>query len=207
MNILPLLALGALIFASKKKSEATVRVVSKMPDLKPLPVFNEAQVFADAPVVTPAAHAQEDAFKSADDEAAKESQVPSLEAWGGTAPLPSKPQFVVQPPLELDAEQNDAVSPAPVPVTPGQASEAAASNPGMPVDEVVQADPVAAARELASYVANNRGRGAKLGTKSAPSDAVRALQQQMGVEPADGIYGPQTRARGQSLGVSMPARS
>lgn len=214
MSMLPLLALGAvLLFAGKKKkSEATVRVVEQQPPLKPLPVFDEAAVFDTPTSVRKEAELQQPSdsvFRQADATAAKESQAADLSQWGSD-PLPQKtPQGtvnVVQPPLEMSEDQSEAVMQQPVPITPGQASEAAAQNPGLPVDEVVPADPNAAARELASYVTKNKGKGAKLGTKAAPSDVVRALQAQMGGLVTDGIYGPATRERGKALGVTMPPR-
>ena len=49
-------------------------------------------------------------------------------------------------------------------------------------------------------------RGAELGTKGAPNGQVKAAQLDMGIT-ADGIYGPDTRKRGQQLsGVSFPPR-
>jgi hypothetical protein len=195
MSMPALLALVALGYAlSRKKKapeEATFRVVERPPELKPLPAFKE-----------------DDVFGKADKAASQESEVQNIDQWSNEPAPPRAPSVqVVQPPPEMDAEQNAPESPPVVPIEPGQAAQAAAINPGVPLEEVVRADPAVAARELAQYVSRNRGKGAKLGTKGGPSPAVRALQMQMGVEPADGIYGPQTRAKGESLGVSMPGRT
>ena len=51
-------------------------------------------------------------------------------------------------------------------------------------------------------------RGPELGVKGSPSGAVKAAQIDMGVTPADGIYGPETRAKGKQLiGTTFPART
>jgi hypothetical protein len=69
--------------------------------------------------------------------------------------------------------------------------------------------PIRAAQELHDYarkaIANRQG--ALLGTKTRPNAFVRGAQLDMGVTPADGIYGPATRTRGQQLlRKSFPAR-
>lgn len=214
MSALPLLALGALFLLTRKKSDgATTRVVSKSPELPPLKPFTTDEVFpeqAAKPAASP--EASPEVFPAAQVPQEHAENTPAqVEQWGPPpAPVPSEsqPVQVVQPPPEMDAAQDQVEQTPPVPIEPGQAAQAAALNPGTPIEEVMRPDPVAAARELAAYVAENRGKGAKLGTKGAPSNAVKALQLQMGGGlVADGIYGPKTRARGQELGVSMPPRS
>ena len=71
-------------------------------------------------------------------------------------------------------------------------------------------DPAQAAQDLYNYVkkAIASKQTALLGTKSRPNPFVRTAQRDMGLIPADGIYGPATRARGKSIlkGVNFPAR-
>jgi hypothetical protein len=64
--------------------------------------------------------------------------------------------------------------------------------------------PAAAANDLLAYF--NAGR--PLGTRNAPSTFVQAAQRDMGGLVADGIYGPNTRTRGQALiGKAFPPRT
>lgn len=66
-----------------------------------------------------------------------------------------------------------------------------------------------AARDLLAYVQASTGgdRGSKLGYKGRPNAFVQAAQTDMGGLTADGIYGPDTRARGKALlGKSFPPR-
>lgn len=58
-----------------------------------------------------------------------------------------------------------------------------------------------AAWKLYDYVKTNAG---PLGTRGAPSAAMKSFQQQMGGLNADGIYGPKTRARAKALGAPDP---
>lgn len=219
MSALPLLALGALLLLTRKKSDgATTRVVSKSPDLPPLPVYTTEQVFPEAAApaaaapAAPAAEVSPEVFPAAQQPQEHAENTPAaVDQWGPPAapvPSPSNPVAVVQPPPEMDAAQEQPEQTPPVPIEPGQAAQAAAMNPGAPIEEVMRPDPVAAARELAEYAAANKGKGAKLGTKGAPSSTVKALQLQMGGGlVADGIYGPKTRDRGRELGVTMPPRA
>lgn len=205
MSLGPLLALAAgfWLLSSNKKKGATVRVHSREPESvtreleKQLPVFTEEQVFGPREV----------------------KQVEPLPIVD--APPTSSPQPVPAVPEEMQRQEEqvfDAMPIEPGPVAVEQVPAPVQSDSPEPVQvedvepvvtaqpEVVQTNPRRAAEELAAYVRANRGKGAKLGTKGKPSDTVRALQLQMGEEPADGIYGPSTRKRGEELGVSMPPR-
>jgi hypothetical protein len=66
-----------------------------------------------------------------------------------------------------------------------------------------------AALELLAYVTPILAakRGSELGLKNHPNAVVKAAQLDMGDVPADGIYGPRTRAKGTALtGKKFPAR-
>lgn len=94
------------------------------------------------------------------------------------------------------------------PATPALKLAAAAKAAAAPKPPAKRA-PIQAARELLEYVSSviKSGQGATLGSKTAPNPAVKAAQLDMGISPADGIYGPATRNKGKALtGKDFPAR-
>jgi hypothetical protein len=95
------------------------------------------------------------------------------------------------------------------PATPAALKLAAAAKAAAAPKPPAKRAPIQAARELLEYVSSaiKSGQGSTLGTKTAPNPAVKAAQIDMGVSPADGIYGPATRNKGKSLtGKDFPAR-
>lgn len=86
-----------------------------------------------------------------------------------------------------------------------------AARPPSPLDSgtVARRSPQAAATDLLAYVnqAVKAKKTATLGSKGKPNTFVEAAQRDMGGLTADGIYGPDTRARGKALtGKSFPPR-
>lgn len=94
------------------------------------------------------------------------------------------------PPLEVDAGKSN-VAPQPTAASAKRAPQKAAQ------DLLAYVKPILAAKK-----------GSELGTKGAPNPFVKSAQIDMGGVAADGIYGPDTRARGkQLLNVTFPARA
>jgi hypothetical protein len=216
-----LLGLGLLALMSSGKKTTKKKVTSEL-DLAPGP---------DAPtaaVNTEASHAA----KAAPGFPVEEVEVKSREV---AQPLPSLPTFDEQqtfgpvpapaaadPSPDDDDEDEAQPAPGPEPEEPAavdvqpavveqvRALPAAQPNAPAPSVEEVTTDSgaLAAARALAAFVRETlkSGKGAALGTKGKPSEAVKQYQSLMGVTP-DGIYGPETRKAGKALGVSMPVRA
>lgn len=83
-------------------------------------------------------------------------------------------------------------------------AKAAAVTASKPASNRTGAD---AARQLLTYVNAAIAQKRTLGSKASPDPVVKAAQLDMGVSPADGIYGPATRSRGKALiGSTFPAR-
>ena len=129
-------------------------------------------------------------------------------------PASSKLPSVPLQPVHLAPAVSAPSSSIPAPKMPPITVKAEAGNvvklPAAPAPTAASAKraPLKAAQELLAYVKPilSAKRGSELGTKGAPNSFVKAAQLDMGLEP-DGIYGPDTRARGkQLLGVTFPAR-
>jgi hypothetical protein len=105
--------------------------------------------------------------------------VPAAAAKPAAAKPPVKRPFGDQP-LDVQAGQSNVVPPkaAPAPASKRSAQQAA-------LDLLAYVTPILAAK-----------RGSELGVKGAPNAVVKAAQLDMGDVPADGIYGPRTRAKG-----------
>jgi hypothetical protein len=116
--------------------------------------------------------------------------VPAAAAKPAAAKPPVKRPFGDQP-LDVQAGQSNVVPPkaAPAPASKRSAQQAA-------LDLLAYVTPILAAK-----------RGSELGVKGAPNAVVKAAQLDMGDVPADGIYGPRTRAKGKALiSKNFPAR-
>jgi hypothetical protein len=114
----------------------------------------------------------------------------SVPAAAATPKLPPKRPFGDQP-LDVQAGQSNVAPPkaAPAPASKRSAQQAA-------LDLLGYVTPILAAK-----------RGAELGVKGQPNPIVKAAQLDMGDVPADGIYGPRTRAKGKALiSKNFPAR-
>jgi hypothetical protein len=118
---------------------------------------------------------------------------------GGARRSPSRPATPAEQVQRPATTQRENPPPGPI---PAQARTAPAPRPApaRPAGRSAQA----AASDLLAYF--NAGR--PLGTGNAPSAFVQAAQRDMGGIAADGIYGPQTRSRGQALiGKTFPPRT
>jgi hypothetical protein len=122
------------------------------------------------------------------------SSMPSMPTFPVTVPptaTPVKRPFGDQP-LDVEATRSNIAPPKAAAATPPakrSANQAA-------LDLLAYVTPILAAK-----------RGAELGVKGAPNGVVKAAQLDMGDVPADGIYGPRTRAKGTALsGKKFPPR-
>lgn len=98
-----------------------------------------------------------------------------------------------------------AAKPKPAATKPAKPKASAATT----VEPTAPRSPKEAAQALFDYASRvlKAGKGASLGTANAPSSTVRAAQSDMAMHVADGIYGPDTRARGKELlGKTFPVR-
>lgn len=100
-----------------------------------------------------------------------------------------------------------------LPRAPGPPLEVDAGTPNVaktPTAAAAKRTPQKAAQDLLAYVKPILAarKGSELGTKGAPNPFVKSAQIDMGGVAADGIYGPDTRARGKQLiNVTFPART
>lgn len=141
-----------------------------------------------------------------------------LPAAPPAAPAPSMPTFPVTTlpaasatPSKLPANRPFGDQPLDVQATQSNVKPPTASS------NVKTAAPVPAAKRSAAQAALDllgyvtpilkAKRGSELGLKNQPNALVKAAQIDMGDVPADGIYGPRTRAKGTALiGKPFPAR-
>jgi hypothetical protein len=114
-------------------------------------------------------------------------------APAANAAKPKKPKPLFSPfgnnPLNVTATASNVAQPAAAPAAHRSANQAA-------LELLAYVTPILAAH-----------RGSELGVKNAPNPVVKAAQLDMNDVPADGIYGPRTRAKGTALtGKKFPPR-
>lgn len=186
MNLNALIPLGLLLLgAMAKRSEASQPTAARPRSPAPAPSKSTPtknppkQSMAKAPVTD---FAQQAAVDAAVHHAVKHDGAP--------------PPSSVSSPVR-DAGVMDAASAMPQ-------THAAAPASSAPEVEVTDANAphVVAALALGEYLKKNP---TNFGSKTKPDAMVKKLQTAMGDISADGIVGPMTRARAQSLGVTLPA--
>ncbi len=131
--------------------------------------------------------------------------VPGESVPAGPASMPAPPPPPAPAPSSTTPRAKTKTKRRAAPAAPA----APTSSPAAPPAPGSSRDPAQAARELYAHAdkLTKSGRSGELGNAARPSSFVRDAQTDMGGVRPDGIYGPDTRARGRALiGKTFPVR-